>query len=67
MAPTPLDRAVRSQNIFFGFALAVSAAAAWSIWGGEVFPSQKKDDRLLEEWTNTELKEFLNKVAWYRT
>ncbi|KAL3262669.1 CobW/HypB/UreG, nucleotide-binding domain family protein [Aspergillus niger] len=38
--PTPLDRALNSKNLFLGFAGMVTAAAAWAIWGSDVFPAE---------------------------
>ncbi|PYH36391.1 uncharacterized protein BO87DRAFT_374737 [Aspergillus neoniger CBS 115656] len=38
--PTPLDRALNSKNLFLGFAGMVTAAAAWAIWGGDMFPAE---------------------------
>ncbi|KAI9889805.1 MAG: hypothetical protein M1814_004907 [Vezdaea aestivalis] len=37
--PTPIDRALNSRNAFLGFAGIVTAAAAWSIWGSDMFPA----------------------------
>ncbi|KAJ5156732.1 hypothetical protein N7492_009535 [Penicillium capsulatum] len=39
--PTPLDRTLHSKNLFLGFAGMITAVAAWSIWGGDVFPAQQ--------------------------
>ncbi|KAI9818084.1 MAG: hypothetical protein M1827_000709 [Pycnora praestabilis] len=39
--PTPLDRAMQSRNTFLAFTGIVTAVAAWSIWGGDVFPAEK--------------------------
>ncbi|KAL4740639.1 hypothetical protein BDV11DRAFT_168933 [Aspergillus similis] len=38
--PTSLDRAMNSKNLFLGFVGMVTAAAAWSIWGNEMFPPE---------------------------
>lgn len=38
--PTPLDRALQSKNAVLGFAGVVGAVAAWSIWGGDMFPKE---------------------------
>ncbi|KAI9875911.1 MAG: hypothetical protein M1830_007782 [Pleopsidium flavum] len=39
--PTPLDRALQSRNAFLGFAGIVTAVAAWTIWGSDMFPAEK--------------------------
>ncbi|KAB8239732.1 hypothetical protein ETB97_008103 [Aspergillus alliaceus] len=38
--PTALDRAMHSKNLFLGFAGMVTAAAAWAIWGSDMFPTE---------------------------
>lgn len=38
--PTALDRAMHSKNLFLGFAGMVTAAAAWAIWGSDIFPAE---------------------------
>ncbi|KAB8203224.1 hypothetical protein BDV34DRAFT_227644 [Aspergillus parasiticus] len=38
--PTALDRAMHSKNLFLGFAGMVTAAAAWVIWGSDIFPAE---------------------------
>ncbi|KAL4966289.1 Ish1 domain-containing protein [Aspergillus stella-maris] len=62
--PTPLDRALNSKNLFIGFAGMVTAAAAWSIWGNEMFPAET-DPRggeypfHPEDWTLDEMRRWL--------
>ncbi|KAL1958723.1 hypothetical protein VTO42DRAFT_3842 [Malbranchea cinnamomea] len=58
--PTALDRALNSKNLLLGFAGAITAAAVWSIWGGDMFPQEPDPSGDPEEWTLTELKRWLN-------
>ncbi|THV47541.1 hypothetical protein BGAL_0304g00130 [Botrytis galanthina] len=39
--PTPLDRALSSKNAVLAFTGIVTAAAAWSIWGTDMFPKEE--------------------------
>ncbi|MCJ1366326.1 hypothetical protein MMC16_005454 [Acarospora aff. strigata] len=39
--PTPLDRALQSRSTFLAFTGIVTAVAAWSIWGSDIFPAEK--------------------------
>ncbi|PGH18186.1 hypothetical protein AJ80_04573 [Polytolypa hystricis UAMH7299] len=58
--PTPLDKALHSKNLFLGFVGIVTAAAAWSIWGGEMFPSEPDPTGVdPEDWTVDELRRWL--------
>ncbi|KAF7718049.1 Stress-responsive nuclear envelope protein [Penicillium ucsense] len=57
--PTPLDRALKSQNLFLGFAGMVTAVAAWSIWGSDVFPAEADPTGKPEDWTEDELRRWL--------
>ncbi|PGH15663.1 hypothetical protein AJ79_02257 [Helicocarpus griseus UAMH5409] len=58
--PTPLDKALNSKNLVLGFAGIVSAAAAWSIWGGDMFPAEPDPTGNPETWTIEELRRWLN-------
>ncbi|KAK8216683.1 hypothetical protein M8818_001646 [Zalaria obscura] len=58
--PTQLDRAMQSKNLFFGFAGLVTAVAAWSIWGGDMFPQQADPKGDPQTWTEDELRRWLN-------
>ncbi|KAL2040184.1 hypothetical protein N7G274_007087 [Stereocaulon virgatum] len=58
--PTPLDRAMQSRNAFLGFAGIVTAVAAWSIWGGEMFPAADPTGDP-EMWADSELRTWLDK------
>ncbi|KAK2789915.1 hypothetical protein FQN53_000968 [Emmonsiellopsis sp. PD_33] len=58
--PTPLDKALNSKNLFLGFAGIVTAAAAFSIWGGDMFPAQQDPTGNPENWTIDELRRWLN-------
>ncbi|BDD58552.1 hypothetical protein MAP00_003820 [Monascus purpureus] len=42
-----------------GFAGMVTAVAAWSIWGNEMFPSEKDPTGDPEDWTVDEMKTWL--------
>ncbi|KAJ5108967.1 hypothetical protein N7456_005642 [Penicillium angulare] len=65
--PTPLDRAMNSKcgelelilyhNI--GFAGMVTAVAAWSIWGTDVFPAEADPKGNPENWTVDEMRRWL--------
>lgn len=57
--PTQLDRALNSKNLFLGFAGMVTAVAAWSIWGTDVFPAQDDPKGNPDEWTIDEMKRWL--------
>ncbi|KAL2119326.1 hypothetical protein VTJ04DRAFT_6286 [Mycothermus thermophilus] len=50
--PTPLDRAMRSKNLFLG-------VAAWAIWGGDLFPPEPDPKGDPETWTREELRRWL--------
>ncbi|EME39412.1 hypothetical protein DOTSEDRAFT_66408 [Dothistroma septosporum NZE10] len=58
--PTPLDRALNSKNLFLGFTGLIAAATAWSIWGGDMFPKEEDPTGEPENWTETEMKRWLN-------
>ncbi|KAF3387036.1 hypothetical protein F1880_000876 [Penicillium rolfsii] len=57
--PTPLDRALKSPNLFLGFAGMVTAVAAWSIWGSDVFPAEADPKGNPETWTEDEMRRWL--------
>ncbi|KAL2215552.1 hypothetical protein M432DRAFT_642584 [Thermoascus aurantiacus ATCC 26904] len=57
--PTPLDRALNSKSLLLGFAGIVTAAAAWGIWGGDMFPAEPDPTGNPENWTTEELKRWL--------
>jgi len=57
--PTPLDRALQSRNAFLGFAGIVTAAAAWGIWGGDMFPAAKDPTGDPSMWEEPELRRWL--------
>ncbi|KAJ5934800.1 hypothetical protein N7454_001188 [Penicillium verhagenii] len=57
--PTPLDRAMNSKNLFMGFAGMVTAVAAYSIWGTDVFPSEADPKGDPEDWTADEMRRWL--------
>ncbi|KAK6004937.1 hypothetical protein QM012_007716 [Aureobasidium pullulans] len=59
--PTQLDRALNSKNLFFGFAGLVAASAAWSIFGGDIFPQQPDPTGEPENWTDEELRRWLDR------
>ncbi|KAE8358654.1 hypothetical protein BDV27DRAFT_65860 [Aspergillus caelatus] len=57
--PTALDRAMHSKNLFLGFAGMVTAAAAWAIWGSDIFPAESDPTGDPETWTAEEMKRWL--------
>ncbi|KAL4982958.1 hypothetical protein BDW68DRAFT_182076 [Aspergillus falconensis] len=59
--PTSLDRAMNSKNLFLGFVGMVTAAAAWSIWGHEMFPAEDdpKGGKYPANWTLEEMRRWL--------
>ncbi|KAH1277607.1 hypothetical protein KXW98_004611 [Aspergillus fumigatus] len=62
--PTALDRAMSSKNLVLGFAGMVTAAAAWAIWGSDMFPSEPDptgEDP--EYWTADEMRRWLRNRA----
>jgi hypothetical protein len=50
------------QNFFFGFAGLVTAAAAWSIWGGDMFPQTEDPKGDPQKWSEEEMRAWLNNV-----
>jgi hypothetical protein len=50
------------QNLFFGFAGFITAAAAWSIWGQDLFPQLQDPKGNPEKWTDEEMRFWLNNV-----
>ncbi|KAL4869446.1 hypothetical protein BDV12DRAFT_81837 [Aspergillus spectabilis] len=57
--PTPLDRALNSKNLFLGFAGMVTAAAAWCIWGNDIFPAESDPEGDPANWTLDEMRRWL--------
>ncbi|KAE8452421.1 hypothetical protein EG329_000323 [Mollisiaceae sp. DMI_Dod_QoI] len=58
--PTPLDRALNSKNTFLAFTGIVTAVAAWSIWGQDMFPKEGDPTGDPETWTREELRRWLS-------
>ncbi|KFX87463.1 hypothetical protein O988_03766 [Pseudogymnoascus sp. VKM F-3808] len=58
-ARTPIDKALNSRNTFAAFAGIVTAAAAWSIWGSDLFPAQPDPTGNPDNWTEQELRQWL--------
>ncbi|KAH8757760.1 hypothetical protein BGZ57DRAFT_771701 [Hyaloscypha finlandica] len=54
--PTPLDKALNSKVLFGGI---VTAVAAWSIWGQNIFPKEGDPTGDPEKWTREELRRWL--------
>ncbi|KAK5113858.1 hypothetical protein LTR85_010391 [Meristemomyces frigidus] len=46
--------------MFLGFAGIVTAVAAWSIWGGDMFPQQEDPKGEPETWSEDDMKRWLN-------
>ncbi|KAI9898667.1 hypothetical protein N3K66_007027 [Trichothecium roseum] len=57
--PTPLDNMMKSKNMVLAFSGAVAAAAAWSIFGGDMFPAEPDPKGNPEGWTREELRRWL--------
>ncbi|KAI6080744.1 hypothetical protein F4821DRAFT_250914 [Hypoxylon rubiginosum] len=57
--PTLLDNAMKSKNAVLAFSGLVTAALAWSMWGGNVFPSDADPKGDPQEWTREELRRWL--------
>ncbi|KAI0380751.1 hypothetical protein F5Y04DRAFT_256646, partial [Hypomontagnella monticulosa] len=57
--PTPLDNVMRSKNAVLAFSGLVTAALAWSMWGGSIFPTQPDPTGDPESWTREELRRWL--------
>jgi hypothetical protein len=51
------------QNMFLGFAGIITAVAAWSIWGQDMFPRQEDPKGDPENWTEDEMRRWLNAVS----
>ncbi|KAL4765936.1 uncharacterized protein BDW70DRAFT_126937 [Aspergillus foveolatus] len=62
--PTSLDRAMNSKNLFLGFVGMVTAAAAWSIWGNEMFPAEDDPKGDPANWTLEEMRRWLRAVGY---
>lgn len=46
--------------MFLGFAGVITAVAAWSIWGGDMFPKLEDPKGEPENWTEDEMKRWLD-------
>ncbi|CAD6442254.1 f5f01cdc-4456-4da3-b56c-2d65971fb70f [Sclerotinia trifoliorum] len=57
--PTPLDRALSSKNAVLAFTGIVTAAAAWSIWGSDMFPREEDPTGDPATWSREELRRWL--------
>jgi len=51
------------QNMFLGFAGLVTAVAAWGIWGGDMFPQAEDPKGDPENWTEEDMKRWLDSVS----
>ncbi|GME28422.1 hypothetical protein BKCO1_520005 [Neofusicoccum parvum] len=60
--PTPLDRVTQSRGAFFAFAGLVTAATAWVIWGGDMFPAEPDPTGDPSTWSAAELRRWLRNV-----
>lgn len=59
--PTPMDRALQSRNLFFGFAGLITLASLTSMFGGNIFPEEKDPKGNPETWTEEELRRWLRR------
>ncbi|KAK4076057.1 hypothetical protein Trihar35433_2617 [Trichoderma harzianum] len=64
MSSTALDGALKSKNVLLeaikAFGGVVVAAAAWSIFGGDLFPAQEDPKGDPETWTREEMRRWLH-------
>ncbi|PQE33999.1 STE24 endopeptidase protein [Rutstroemia sp. NJR-2017a WRK4] len=71
--PTPIDRALSSKVLCSTYSVKfliancsftgiVTAAAAWSIWGGDMFPKEADPTGDPETWSREELRRWLAAV-----
>ncbi len=49
--------------MFLGFAGLVTAVAAWGIWGGDMFPQAADPKGEPENWTEEDMKRWLDSVS----
>ncbi|KAF2669657.1 hypothetical protein BT63DRAFT_425336 [Microthyrium microscopicum] len=59
--PTPIDRALQSKSAVLAFAGVITAASAWMIWGGDMFPQESDPTGDPETWSYEELNRWLRK------
>ncbi|PFH61163.1 hypothetical protein XA68_18046 [Ophiocordyceps unilateralis] len=57
--PTHLDNALKSKNMVLAFGGMVAAAAAWTIWGGSLFPTEPDPTGDAQTWTREEMRRWL--------
>lgn len=46
-----------------GFAALVTGVAAWTIWGGDMFPQAEDPKGEPEKWTDEEMRRWLRSVS----
>ncbi|PBP15592.1 hypothetical protein BUE80_DR013671 [Diplocarpon rosae] len=56
---TPLDRALNSKLTYIVFTGIVTAVAAWSIWGQDMFPKESDPTGEPDNWTYEEMRRWL--------
>ena len=52
-----------SQNLILAFAGIVTGVTLWSIWNGDIFPSATDPKGDPQDWTEEQMKAWLNKVS----
>ncbi|CAN8095164.1 unnamed protein product [Discula destructiva] len=57
---TGLDNALKSKNLFLAFSGLVTAVGLYSIWGGDMFPSEEDPKGKPEDWTREEMRRWLS-------
>ncbi|KAI1438698.1 hypothetical protein GGR50DRAFT_637388 [Xylaria sp. CBS 124048] len=57
--PTLLDKALKSKNAVLAFSGLVTAAVAWSLWSGDLFPAESDPSGNPETWTREEMRRWL--------
>ncbi|KAI1001602.1 hypothetical protein K3495_g6601 [Podosphaera aphanis] len=58
--PTPLDKALNQRGGLLAFTGIIAAAAAWSIWGQEIFPRENDPTGDPKTWTREEKRRWLS-------
>ncbi|SPN98979.1 uncharacterized protein DNG_02018 [Cephalotrichum gorgonifer] len=60
--PTALDNAMKSKNLILAFGGVVTAAAAWTILGSDMFPARPDPSGDPDSWTAEEMRRWLDAV-----
>lgn len=52
--------------MFLGFAAVITGVAAWSIWGGDMFPQQEEPKGDPRNWSEEDMRRWLDNVSSHR-